>query len=576
MANKVILDACIKQFSEQNGFDKLPEDEKFEYFCALQLTKNSETSFSEIENSVTDGGNDGGIDSFLVLVNDRCVSTLEDLNEVKVTERAHIEIFFIQSKTGESFKEAALDKLLASWPSIINLDLNTANLLTQFNPDLVEKIELFRAIWKESAVKRAELCIRVRYCTKADTTHVNGPLKHKKSQLEKNIKAAIPYADVDMQLLSASELLEIYQQKTIETLELPFSENPTPVSLTKDKYGYIGVVKIYDYIKFITDQESSQIRESIFESNIRHFLGEVDVNKKIADTLINDTQNDFWWFNNGITIIADTCSLLPKTLVLKNVKIINGLQTSFTIFENSVNITNVDPRTILVKVILASDKEVVDKIINASNYQNAVPPVLLRATDKIQRDIENYCLAEGFFYDRRKGFYRNSGRPATKIFTIQDMAQAIKTVIFHDPATARRNPTTIIKSDTSYNSIFDESKPFSSFLNSVLLVQRVRNFVAQNVTPELRGTMRNFTFHIARTLSAIIFKNPNYAHVEISKLDLTLITDELCKESWDLCYQYVVDFQDLTGDNIINIAKSQKFSDYLTERLLKKFATESV
>lgn len=567
MSNKVILDACIKQFSEQNGFDGLPDDEKFEYFCGLQLTKNSETSYAEIENAVTDGGNDGGIDSFLALVNDRCVTTVEELEDVKITERAHIDVFFIQSKIGDSFKEVALDRLLSSWQFICNLDLKTVDLLSHFNPDLVEKIELFREIWKESAVKRAEICIQFNYCTKADTNTVNGPIENKRALLQEQVKKTIPHAEVDVRLLSARELLAIYQQKTAHTLELPFAENPTPVILTKEKYGYVGVVRLADYLRFITDQENDQIREVIFESNIRHFLGEVDVNKKIADTLTNDLQNDFWWFNNGITIIADTCSLLPKTLVLNNAKVINGLQTSFTIYEQAGNIKSDDPRTILVKVILASDKEIVDKIINASNYQNAVPPVLLRATDQIQRDLEDFCLGAGYFYDRRKGFYRNAGRPANRIFTIQDMAQAIRAVIFMDPATARRNPTTIIKSDASYRAIFDSQKPFSSFLNSVLLVQRIRAYIAQMVASETRGVARNFTFHTARVAASIKLNKPELSHDDLANFSVDEVTDDMCGDALDRCLSIVLSYAEETGDNIINIAKSQKFSEYLTQSL---------
>lgn len=568
MANKVILDACIKQFSEVNGFEKLPDDEKFEYFCSLQLTKNSETSFSEIEYSVTDGGNDGGIDSFLVLINDKFIGTIEDLDNVKITERTHVQVLFIQSKIGNSFKEASIDKLLATWPSICNLELTTKALLEQFNPDLVEKIELFQAIWKESTVKRAELHIKIRYCTKADTNQVNSPVIRKIALLTSAIQKTIPHAQVDIELLSAKELLDIYQQKLIETLELPFAENPTPVLLTKEKYGYIGVVKLYEYVNFIKDPSTAMIREAIFESNIRHYLGEVDVNRKISETIENDQENDFWWFNNGITIIADNCTLLPKTLVLKNVKIINGLQTSFTIYEHANSIKENDPRTLLVKVVLASDKEIVDKIINASNYQNSVPPVILRATDKIQRDIENFCLAEGYFYDRRKGFYRNAGRPANKIFTIQDMAQAIKAIIFLDPANARRNPTTIIKSDASYNVIFDESKPFLSFLNSVLLVKSTRIKISEIDDKDTRNLTRNFTFHISRIIASILLKKSSYNHNDISNINVSLLTDEIFEKAINISYEYINNFAKESNDNIINIAKSQKFSEYITSKLL--------
>ena len=70
---------------------------------------------------------------------------------------------------------------------------------------------------------------------------------------------------------------------------------------------------------------------SIFESNIRHYQGDVDVNNKIKDSLDSEFAIDFWWLNNGITIIAEDPSQISKTLSLSNVQIVNGLQTTFTL-----------------------------------------------------------------------------------------------------------------------------------------------------------------------------------------------------------------------------------------------------
>lgn len=309
------------------------------------------------------------------------------------------------------------------------------------------------------------------------------------------------------------------------------------------------------------------MRESIFEANIRHFLGEVDVNKKIGETIKNDKENDFWWFNNGITIIAEKVAQLPKALHVENVKVINGLQTSFTIFGNRDSIQEDDPRTLLVKVIRSEDKAVIDKIINASNFQNGVPPVLLRATDQIQRDIEDYCLTQDYFYDRRKGYYKNQGKPANRVFTIQDMAQAIRSIMFFDPATARRNPTTIIKSDVSYAAIFDPTKPFSSYLNAVRIIQRVRAFVTADVDPDDRGLARNLTFHIARAATAAQIGRSTYTHEEVDSVNVELLTRDVLAQAMEKVLAIVDEYQDETGDNVINIAKAQKFSEYLTSKL---------
>ncbi len=63
--------------------------------------------------------------------------------------------------------------------------------------------------------------------------------------------------------------------------------------------------RVKDYYNFIVDSEENKIREYLFESNIRHYQGDTaDVNQKIAETLQNDLDRDFWWLNNGITIIS--------------------------------------------------------------------------------------------------------------------------------------------------------------------------------------------------------------------------------------------------------------------------------
>lgn len=327
------------------------------------------------------------------------------------------------------------------------------------------------------------------------------------------------------------------------------------------------MVRLWHYLKFISDPETGRVRESIFESNIRHFLGEVDVNKKIGETIRNDKENDFWWFNNGITIIAEKVAQLPKALHLEKVAVINGLQTSFSIFEHRNTVTEDDQRTVLVKVIRSTDKAVVDKIINASNFQNPVQPVLLRATDSVQRDIEDYCLTQGYFYDRRKGYYRNQGKPPNKIFTIQDMAQAIRSILYFDPATARRNPTTIIKSDASYNAIFDSKKPFGSYLKAVLIVQKVRAFVSTNVNIEERGLVRNLSFHMARIAAHQIIGKKDYAHADIESVDVEKVSPQQLQITFTTAQYILNKYASETGENIINILKSQKFSDYLTANL---------
>ncbi|MFR3431502.1 MAG: AIPR family protein [Holdemanella porci] len=91
---------------------------------------------------------------------------------------------------------------------------------------------------------------------------------------------------------------------------------------------YISLVKLGTYFNFITD-ENNNLRKSFFEANVRDYQGRNSVNSSIADTLEGSGNEDFWWLNNGVTILSTDIKLINnKSLQVVNPEIVNGLQTS--------------------------------------------------------------------------------------------------------------------------------------------------------------------------------------------------------------------------------------------------------
>jgi hypothetical protein len=68
-----------------------------------------------------------------------------------------------------------------------------------------------------------------------------------------------------------------------------------------------------------------------------------------------------------------------------------------------------DDRHVLVRIVVPASDESRDRIIRATNDQTPVPSWALRATDHLQRHIEEYFRASDLYYDRRKNFYKNQG-----------------------------------------------------------------------------------------------------------------------------------------------------------------------
>ncbi|MCB0192683.1 MAG: AIPR family protein [Anaerolineae bacterium] len=570
--NTVILEDVIKRYQYENELTSYDIDQVFEIFSIQQITKDSGLSFLEIEDGIVDGSSDGGIDSFIVLVDDRTVSTVEELesDDFKITKDSQIRAYISQAKTSKSFHEKALDKLYITAPLIFDLDVDEQVLWSRFNTKLVEKIVLLRKIWSIAVQMHITVEIFLSYVCMANQIHINNAHTSKSDQICRAIKdKTVRACNVSFSFYSAKELIEFYQKPQSTSLQLRFKEHPTPIEYRYNEYGYIGVVSLRDYYDFIVDEDGA-IREFILEENVRHYQGEVDVNKGIRTTLEEDFSVDFWWLNNGITIIASKCTPYPRVLHLDDVQIVNGLQTSYTI-GRFYNKQQTDNRSILVKVLIVDgeDKETIDKIISSSNRQNPVTPTVLRATDDIQRKIELFFYNRGYFYDRRKNYYKNQSKPAKRIFSIQYTAQAIEAILNFNPSAARSKPTTLIKSQKTYDKIFDETRSFEAYLNCCLLYQKVIDYIKADVPRDDRGEIRNYSYHLARVVACILTGKANYTAEDIRGLSVSELDDHVIETGYELFQEILAKYlTENPEETVANyISKGTKLTNYVNETL---------
>src|SRR3546814_16978479 len=84
-------------------------------------------------------------------------------------------------------------------------------------------------------------------------------------------------------------------------------------------------------------------------------------------TLENPGAEDFWWLNNGVTILAQEASQVGKTIKITDPQIINGLQTSTEILTFFGTIDSNDTRPVLIKIVQSTSPETRDKVLQAPN-----------------------------------------------------------------------------------------------------------------------------------------------------------------------------------------------------------------
>lgn len=553
--NDIIL---LNTILSQQKVDGVSQSDFFEFFTFEQLLKNLDLSNDEIKSGKTGGGDDGGIDGFFIFLNDNLILEKEvDKDEIK--KNPIIDLFIVQSTESKSFSEEVFDKLSDTISSIFDLTKDMEQLKNFYNVSMIEKAGIFRDIYTGLASKYPKINIYFFYATKGNTTSIHAKVKNKAKKLEDKTKKLFGGSNVEVKFFGARELLELSRTEKTYTLQLEFSE-----SFSKGKNDYVILCDLINYYNFVTD-DLKNLRKYIFESNVRDYQGEVEVNKDIKKTLESEKKTDFWWLNNGITLIAKKASVAGKTITLDDVQIVNGLQTTRCIYDYLHTKKDLskekDKNSLLVKIIITEDIAVRDNIIKATNFQTRIPDTSLRATDVMQRDLEDFFKKDSWYYDRRKNYYKNIGKPADKIIGIPYLAQSITAILLKEPHIARGRPTSIIKRDDDYKRVFNPSVDLRVYLNIAKVMKKIEDYLRNRDGKFTVPEKTNFRFHVAMMTIMSVIKKKDYQIEDLVDLNIKKINKSITNNTIKFVLDSASKFLASQGGTLDSIAKSKPFVD---------------
>ena len=154
----------------------------------------------------------------------------------------------------------------------------------------------------------------------------------------------------------------------------------------------------------------------MLDRNIRRYLGLRGnrVNEGIKSTLCSLHPENFYFFNNGLTLVCTdfTYNALQKEnycVKVENLKIVNGGKTCMTIFKTLEGIQNDGGKLpinafVLIRLYkLPKDNEdIALQITHATNSQNPVDLKDLRSNDEIQLRLEMDINQLGYVYRRKR------------------------------------------------------------------------------------------------------------------------------------------------------------------------------
>jgi hypothetical protein len=529
----------------------LKVDDFFELFVSDLITRDFGLDWDDIESGVVDGEGDGQIDAIYMLVDGLLIREKKEFDPHEARRNANIRVVVHQSKNSASFSENSFAKMRTSICDLFDLDNRISQLKKTYNASVVEQADLFRAIYLGMQGKNPSVQFDVVFASKGDRATAN-------AKIHNDVKAVINFfgdeyfkSESSVRLLGARELIDLANRPRFLNKKMTFAAPPASDGTTE---GWVGLVQLGEFFKLITDEEK-KLLTSIFEENVRDFEGDSGVNKEIAETLNKPADKvDFWWLNNGITLLCD--EVQPHTqreFSLDRPLIGNGLQTANKIWQHFQPQKEInDKRHVLVRVIKSTNEDVRDRIIRATNRQTPIGPSQLRATEQLHRDIEGFFKSRGKYYERRKNQYKNAGRPKREIFSINELAQAVIAIALGKPNDARARPSSLLNTPDGYKAVFPENADLKFFTFCAELIRKTESYLATKTAS--RKDRNNLKFYVAYLIPRLMGGREQLARKELVKL----LDRQIDTSIFDLAYAECKKiFETLGGDD--DVARGSEF-----------------
>lgn len=549
---QILLENLIEQeFQGNESYGDISD--YFEFFSASQILKNQGLSDDEIENGIVGKGLDGGCDSIYLFLNNLLI-TPDIVEHISAPKDSILELIIIQSKKTTSFGEDAIMKWKTVSSNLLDLSNTITDFSTRYNADVLEAFTTFRDTYTKLITSRIKLKFRFYYATLASDLHPN--VEQQAEELKSTVKLLFPNASVEVEFIDSDKLFDMYNSVIENRVNLKFADIP----ILPNQKNYVALVDLKSYYHFIVN-DSGEIRKSFFDSNVRDYQGKNNVNSSISETLHRVNNNDFWWLNNGVTVLASEATLVNnRELQIVNPEIVNGLQTSMEVynyFSENKEALEEEKRSILLRIIVPDNEESRDQIIFATNNQTNIPKATLRVTDPIHLQIEMYFKSRGLFYDRRKNYYKNQGRKPAEIVGVSFLAQCLITIFLKKPDYARARPSTLLNDEKTYQELYEKNNDLEVFYRVALLGKRIQKNV-KSVSDYSPAEKSDILYYVLYAVIARVLNKRDIKPSDIKTLDLNSVTDSIIVDVRDRVYEI---YKQHGGNG--RVAKSAEFIQYI-------------
>lgn len=517
----------------------------------------------DIKTGFTDGTGDGGID--FIYTDEEVMYLIQGKTSEDLTVEDISNIFYKMKSTVENFESGVYSQYSKKLKSVYknvydSLDDNKNIELvlftnTKFKEDVLKKINKLR---EKPEFSSFEITI------------------HDKADIER--KEILSYSDRD---LVEEDAVQIFLNKENKNDKLSYGEN-----------GIIVNVKATS-IKSLYEKHSDS---GLFSYNLREHVSQKNVDEGIELTIKNDKDN-FWFYNNGITIGCEDFIESGNKIKLYNFSIINGAQTTTKIGKSKL-IDGKHDFPLVCKIVKSDlnnkkSREFIGKISEASNSQKPIKFRDLKSNDIQQKELEakagsnKYPLAIEIKRGVKAKNY-NKVREKWQRVSNEYIGQLILSCVFQKPGIARNSKNTIFSSKKMYQQVFVRKHDFDTLYDLVRLGniydEYLNRVVKETNDIDTIGIMKNGKLTILAIVCYLIKKQRkivvDHTSDEVYKDNLTglLFTDypkdDLNKKIEEI-FKYIIRKLESLYEQKKEVEKITSFSNYFkNEKFYEIFIRE--
>lgn len=366
--------------TKRGGMDESSQEQRFlsRSYAALTLLNHSDANVSDAAESITDGGNDDGIDAIYV-------------------SEAHKKIYLVQSKwfsnSQKGVQLSEFTRFRDGVKRLINLVWDDKNADLHCHRT---KIELL--------LKDIDTEIVLIFCHNSENGLSADIVRAKDEYLSEANKYGELVSFSEFTLKEARETARSRTRPENISLSLMLKSWGVVEKPFKSIYGAVAGTELVSWVE--------NHKERLFAENLRFGIEKSEVNDGIRQTASEDPTN-FWYFNNGVTAICDEITKQPVggnntdsgVFDVSKISVINGAQTISSLARAKADGADLNEIFVHLRIIsLAGTPENFSTdVTTANNTQNDLSPIDFVAADPHQDRIRREAGQLGLIYTYRRG-----------------------------------------------------------------------------------------------------------------------------------------------------------------------------